>query len=274
MRPYCWHYVGILQLPSDPLNETRVIKQTKKQRPGDESDRDGIHNTIFHKPEIQSMKKNAFLYRNSLGLMLFAIFVVLLTGQAYFGWQEHNNEMVEKGGLTVNLREYLGTAHFVEATFENFESEFFQMGIYVLFTIFLRQIGSSESKKLEGKEEVDRVPQPHENAPWPVKKGGLWLTLYSYSLSLAFLLLFFVSFVIHAVSSNREYNNDQILKGEPGETLLEYLGNSRLWFESMQNWQSEFIAVFSIVVLSIFLRQKGSPESKPVDAPYSETGSS
>jgi hypothetical protein len=104
------------------------------------------------------------------------------------------------------------------------------------------------------------------------KKGGLWLKLYKNSLSIAFILLFMISFFVHSVSSMKEYNNEQMLQGKETETYFEFLCNSRLWFESFQNWQSEFLAVFSIVVLSVFLRQKGSPESKPVDAPDSETG--
>ena len=218
--------------------------------------------------------RHSFLYRNGLSLTLLGIFLVLLSAQYYFGWQEYNGEMVQKGGQAVSAGEYISTSHFLEATFENWESEFFQMGMYVLFTVFLRQLGSSESKKLDEKEEVDREPQPRENAPWPVKKGGLWLKIYKNSLSLAFLLLFVVSFIIHAVSSHREFNKEQALQGKPGDSFIEYLSSSRLWFESMQNWQSEFIAVLSIVVLSIYLRQQGSPESKPVDAAFEDTGNS
>ncbi len=219
------------------------------------------------------MKKRSFWFRKSLSIVIFAIFLALLAGQAWFGLKEFNADMAEQGGTTVSLREYLGTAHFFEATFENWESEFFQMGMYVLFTVFLRQVGSSESKPLDEKSEVDREPVSHEKAPWPVKKGGIWLRVYKNSLSLAFLLLFLVSFLIHAVSSHRLHNREQALQGQPGDTFAEYMCSSRLWFESMQNWQSEFIAVLSIVVLSIYLRQQGSPESKPVDAPYEETGS-
>jgi hypothetical protein len=219
------------------------------------------------------MKKHSFWYRNSLSLVLSAIALLLLAGQAWFGWKEYNKEMFEKGGETVSFPDYFATAHFFEATFENWESEFLQMAMYVLFTIFLRQVGSSESKSLEKDERVDQEPQSHKDAPWPVKRGGWWLKLYSYSLTLAFLLLFFISFFIHAESSRREFNTEQQLDGKPGESFVHYLSNSRFWFESMQNWQSEFIAVLSIVVLSIYLRQKGSPESKPVDASYEETGS-
>jgi hypothetical protein len=218
------------------------------------------------------MKKDTFIYRNGLSIVIFVIFVLFLIGQAVTGWHEYNKEMEDKHGMTLDLPQYISSAHFLEATFENWESEFLQMGMYVLFTIFLRQKGSSESKPLDEKAEVDRQPQPKADAPWPVRKGGLWLALYRNSLSLAFLFLFLVSFIIHAVSSHREYNKEQVYEGENPVPFGEFLCNSRLWFESFQNWQSEFIAVFSIVVLSVFLRQYGSPESKPVDAPDDETG--
>jgi hypothetical protein len=218
------------------------------------------------------MPKRSFFYRNSLSLVILIIFIMLMIGQYVSGWKQYNEEMDEKGGSCIALSEYAGTAHFLEATFENWESEFLQMGMYVLFTIFLRQKGSAESKSLEGKEEVDREPVARKNAPWSVKKGGAWLKLYKNSLSLAFLILFIMSFVIHSYSSLTEYNDEQLLQGKPTESYLQYLGNSKLWFESLQNWQSEFIAVLSIVLLSIFLRQHGSPESKPVDAAHDEEG--
>jgi hypothetical protein len=218
------------------------------------------------------MKKHSFLYRNSLALVVFFFFLVFICGQSYTGWKVYNKEMEEKGGAQIEWTSYLGTAHFVEATFENFESEFLQMTMYVLLTVFLRQRGSAESKSLEEEESVDREPVPHKGAPWPVKKGGIWLKLYSNSLSLALLLLFIISFALHSHASLIEYNKEQILEGEKALTYPEFLGTSQLWFESFQNWQSEFIAVLSIVLLSIFLRQKGSPESKPVDAPHLQTG--
>ena len=216
--------------------------------------------------------KHSFLYQNSLSIVLFLFFISTLWLQSLAGWKQYNVEMRENDGLEIQYTDYLTTSHFAEATFENWESEFFQMGMYVWFTIFLRQKGSSESKSMDEKEEVDREPQPHPNAPWPVKKGGIWLKLYQNSLTITFLLLFLFSFIFHASSSLSLYNEEQIVKGKPTETMSEFITNSQLWFESFQNWQSEFLAVFSIVILSIFLRQKGSPESKPVDAPCSETG--
>ncbi len=103
--------------------------------------------------------------------------------------------------------------------------------------------------------------------------GGIVLGIYENSLGLAFLVLFLVSFFLHAVSGASEYNQDQRLHNSGEQvTTLEYMTTSRFWFESLQNWQSEFLAVGLMVVLSIWLRQRGSPESKPVDAPHTETG--
>ncbi|MHA4844210.1 DUF6766 family protein [Flavitalea antarctica] len=219
-----------------------------------------------------SKDSNSFWKKNSLSIVVLSLMVIFLCAQAYTGWKEYNNERKENGYQEIQFTAYLKTGHFVQATFENWESEFLQMALYVLFTVSLRQQGSSESKKLDEREEVDREPVPHENAPWPVKRGGAWLKLYQNSLSLAFILLFLVSFIFHFYGSLEDYNEQQLQKGLPQERWTQFISNSKFWFESFQNWQSEFLAVASIVLLSIWLRQKGSPESKPVDAPYSETG--
>lgn len=105
-----------------------------------------------------------------------------------------------------------------------------------------------------------------------MKKGGIWLVIYRHSLCYALALLFLISFVVHLRSSLKDYNEEQVLKQKPTESAMEYLHSSRFWFESFQNWQSEFLSIFAIVVLSIFLREQGSPQSKPVDAPDSQTG--
>jgi len=217
---------------------------------------------------------SSFFFRNGLSLALILLFLVSITGQVITGMAEHNTELNELGAATISLPAYLRSGHFIQTTFENWESEFLQMGMYVLLTIWLRQKGSSESKSLDEKEEVDREPDPEKkDAPWPVKKGGWVLRFYKNSLSSAFVLLFFLSFVLHACGSLKNYNEEQLLKGDPTLSMREFLVHSRFWYESFQNWQSEFIAVLSIVGLSIFLRQKGSPESKPVDSSFSETGS-
>ena len=197
-----------------------------------------------------------------------------ILGQITTGIKVYEDELSELGSpQEVTLVQYLQTGHFLQTTFENWESEFLQMGTYVLLTIFLRQLGSSESKSIDKKEEVDREPNPRrKNAPWPVKKGGVYLSIYKNSLSIAFVILFLLSFVLHVYGSLNNYNEKQTLKGKPAVSWSEFLVSDTFWYESFQNWQSEFLAVLSIVVLSIFLRQKGSPESKPVDAPDDETG--
>jgi hypothetical protein len=217
------------------------------------------------------------LRENGLSIVWLGLFFIsFIFGQTVFGHREYNNDQREHGQPEVGYVEYLSTPHFVEATMENWESEFLQMFMFVVLTALLYQKGSAESKKLDEEEPVDRDPRLSKNkkdAPWPVRKGGIVLTLYSYSLSLAFLLLFFVSFLLHAAGGARAYNQDQAEHGASEQvSTLQYMATSRFWFESFQNWQSEFLAVGLMVVLSIWLRQKGSPESKPVDSPHSETG--
>ncbi|MGG7438141.1 DUF6766 family protein [Chryseobacterium arthrosphaerae] len=217
------------------------------------------------------MSSSSFFYRNSLSLVLITLMLFSLAGQFFTGWTTENKELMENGQPALKINEYLHSGHFIQATFENWESEFLQMMLYVLLTISLRQKGSSESKSMEGKEDVDREPVAHPNAPWPVKKGGIWLKIYKHSLSLAFAVLFLISFIFHFYGSLKDFNADQIMKKEPPVTALQYISESRFWFESFQNWQSEFLAVASLVILSIWLREKGSPESKPVDMAHDET---
>lgn len=213
---------------------------------------------------------------NGLSIVLVTLFLVFWAGHSMAGHREYNAEQRDHGEPQIAYIAYLGTSHFWESTAENWESEFFQIFFYVFLTAFLFQKGSAESKKLDEPEPVDRDPRERRNkpdAPWPVRRGGLVLKLYEYSLSLAFLLLFLVSIALHAVAGAGDYNQEQAAHGQfTALSPLQYAGTSRFWFESFQNWQSEFLAIAAVVVLSIFLRQRGSPESKPVDSPHHETG--
>jgi glycerol uptake facilitator-like aquaporin len=217
-------------------------------------------------------RKNSFLYNNSLSITFLLLAVITIVAQVLTGLWQYNNFLNEHNQNYVGILQYLTSGHFIEATFENWESEFLQMALFVLFTVFLRQKGSSESKQLSGKEDVDKQPKKHPNTPWPVRKGGVFLSVYKHSLSLSLMLLFIVSFLLHWYGSNKDFNEQQILEGKSTETMITYISNSRFWFESFQNWQSEFLSVFAIIFLSIYLREIGSPQSKPVDSPYSETG--
>jgi hypothetical protein len=216
-----------------------------------------------------------FFHDNGLSLVMFGLFAVFQLGLFFVGRQHYNNEQREHGQPEVGYAEYLASASFWEATSENWESEFLQMAAYVFLTAFLFQRGSAESKDPDESEAIDDDPRQarkKKDAPWPVRAGGIPLVLYEHSLTIALLILFFISFGLHVVSGAYEYSNQQIMHGQSPGTPLEYLGTSQLWFESLQNWQSEFFSVGMIVVLSIFLRQRGSPESKPVAYPHSATG--
>ncbi len=216
------------------------------------------------------------LRENGLSIVLLSLFLLFWLGQSATGHREYNSDQQEHNQPQVGYLSYLASAHFWEATAENWESEFFQMFGYVILTAFLFQKGSSESKKLGEPEPVDRDPRNsrRKNAPGPVRRGGFVLKLYENSLSLAFLLFFLISIAMHAVAGASVYNEEQVEHGQPQQlSVLQYAGTSRFWFESFQNWQSEFLAIAAMVILSIFLRQRGSPESKPVDSPHDQTGS-
>ena len=213
--------------------------------------------------------------QNGLSIVVLSIFLVLLIGQAITGWQSHNQDRLQQGAAALPLASYLRSGHFVEATSENWESEFLQMAAYVLLTVFLRQKGSAESKPLSGEEAVDRDPRLDRNkpdVPFPVRRGGGLLRLYEWSLSLAFFILFVAAVTWHLAGGYQLENDERALDGLPPMTLGEFISSSHFWFQSLQNWQSEFLAVGAIVLLSIWLRQHGSPESKPVSAPHAQTG--
>jgi hypothetical protein len=216
-----------------------------------------------------------FFRDNGLSIVLFGLFFLSLIGQYLTGWKEYNDDQKAHQQPAVGAVEYLGEGHFIEATFENWESEFLQMGMYVVLTVFLYQKGSSESKTPGTIDRVDVIPEKNmldENAPWAVKRGGWILKIYQNSLSIVLFLLFFASFVLHGYGGAKEYNQQQIEHQQPTVTTMEFMMTSEFWFQSFQNWQSEFLSIGVMVVFSIFLRQKGSPESKPVDAPHFDTG--
>jgi hypothetical protein len=219
------------------------------------------------------MRRRRNVRENGLSLVLLGLFVVFLVGEALTGHAVDNQKRREEGRPRQSLVEYLRGAEFLSVTMENWESEFLQMAAYVVFTVFLFQRGSSESKRIGHREEVDRDPRPDRaDAPWPVRRGGAALAFYQNSLSLAFTLLFVASFALHATGSLRAAREERLEKGQTPVSAREHLTGPKFWFESFQNWQSEFLAIASMVLLSIWLRQKGSPESKPVDAAHHETG--
>lgn len=212
---------------------------------------------------------------NGLLLACLGLFAVFFAGMVISGAATYNQEQRDHGEqTTVSIPGYLLTGDFVEATFENWESEFLQMGMYVVLTAFLYQRGSSESKPTGHRAPQDRDPHTEKltaSSPWPVRRGGWTLRIYENSLALAFFVLFFTSWALHALGGVAAYNDEQNQHGQAAISVWRYVTTSQFWFESMQNWQSEFIAVAAIVGLSIFLRQRGSAESKPVAEPHRDT---
>jgi hypothetical protein len=212
---------------------------------------------------------------NGLLLACLALFAVFFVGMVVSGTAAYNQEQQEHGSHEqISVTKYLTTGDFVEATFENWESEFLQMGMYVVLTAFLYQKGSSESKPLNEQAPQDQDPRrvaKNRWTPWPVRRGGWALTLYEHSLVIAFFALFFASLALHAVGGAKAFNEEQMQHGEAAVSTWHYVTTSQFWFESMQNWQSEFIAVAAIIGLSIFLRQRGSSESKAVADPHGKT---
>jgi hypothetical protein len=208
---------------------------------------------------------------NGLSLALIVLFVVCMAGQALTGHRAFNDERRDHGQAQVGFREYLVGGHFGEATAENWESEFLQMAAFVWLTALLFQRGSAESKDPDG-QEPRRPPTAPRDRPWPVRRGGLVRRIYGHSLGLAFLVLFLMSFAWHAASGAAHESAERLAHGDAPITVWEYLATARFWFESFQNWQSEFLAILSMTVLTIFLREKGSAESKEVDRPHRETG--
>jgi hypothetical protein len=191
------------------------------------------------------------------------------------GHAAYNDEAREHGAAALSLADYLASGDFLEALFENWESEFLQMAVFVVLTRYLRQRGSSESKSLDHDEDVDADPRSRRvapDAPWPVRKGGIALVLYEHSLSVALLALFCLAFALHGYGGMRAHNQEAIWHHGSSVGLLEFMLSAEFWQQSFQNWQSEFLSVGVLVVLSIVLRERGSPQSKPVEAPSSKTG--
>jgi hypothetical protein len=212
-----------------------------------------------------------FLRNNGLSLTMFGLFWLCWVGQALTGHHQHLEEQRSHGEPGLSLGKYLTSGEFLETTGENWESEFLQMAAFVWLASLLRQKGSGESQSEDEKPE-DPLAEKQANSPGPVHRGGLALAIYKRSLSLALLGLFFFSFAVHVFGGQRLHNEEALQHGQATLSVLQFLGSSSFWFESLQNWQSEFMSVGVLVVLSIFLRQQDSPESKRVAEPHRKTG--
>ena len=213
-------------------------------------------------------------HENGLSICLFSLFLVSLLGQTVAGHLSSNEERIQHGEPSKSDSEYLLSSHSLEAVMENWESEFLQLFAYIVLT---RDPAAARFGRIQadGRRAVLRGGgrEGLGESPWPVRRGGWVRSLYAHSLSIAFLVLFLVAFGLHLVSGAAEYNDDLVQHGGAAIPTLTYLARPRFWFESFQNWQSEFFSIGLMVVFSIFLREKGSPESKPLTAPQGRTGS-
>ncbi|TIM31799.1 MAG: hypothetical protein E5Y63_05050 [Mesorhizobium sp.] len=204
---------------------------------------------------------------NGLTIALVAMFLFSAIGMIWSGHRAYNEELQNHGSASIGLLSYLASGDFLSALFENWESEFLQMSAYVMLTAMLFQRGSAESR------DPDDPNRPEDELPTATRRRNPILSwLYSYSLGLALALLFIISFALHWWASLAAANEEALRHGGEVQSLGDYLLDAQLWFESFQNWQSEFMSTAVLVLLSIFLRHKGSPESKPAGASNSETG--
>lgn len=206
------------------------------------------------------------------------IFLVALAGQALTGHALENEEQLAEGGGPVSFLEYISSSTFAVDVSENWQSEYLQFLLYILATVWLVQKGSPESKDLdkagpESDEDQEVGAFATAKSPGWAKASGWRQAVYSSSLGIAMGVIFILSWTVQFITGRVAYNEEQVIKGEPTLDPLSYLAAPEFWNRTFQNWQSEFLAVGSMAVLAIYLRQRGSAESKPVGAPHDETSS-
>lgn len=220
-----------------------------------------------------------WLRNNSLSLVFGALFLATLVGQSLAGYRVFNEDALEHGSVTISYARYLVSSHFGEALVENWQSEFLQFSTFILATVWLIQRGSNESKKPEEAGlESDRQQLVGEhaqrNSPRWAKVGGWRTWIFQNSLILLMTTIFFASWFGQSVTGWNEYNDQRRDHERPAVSWATYIVRADFWEKTLQNWQSEFLAVGTMAVFTIYLRQRGSPESKPVGAPHDQTGTS
>ena len=218
-----------------------------------------------------------YLRNTSLSLAFLLIFVLALIGQSVTGFLYNNEELTHHGQPTITYGDFITSSEFIVDVAENWQSEFLQFFLFILATIWLIQVGSPESKQPGdggvGTDE-EQLVGAHAEAESPAwaKTRGVRLWLYSNSLLLVMGAVFVLSWFAQSLAGHVVANEDNAMHGLPSDTWIEYVTSPEFWNRTLQNWQSEFLAVGSMAILAVYLRQRGSPESKPVGAPHSATG--
>jgi hypothetical protein len=218
-----------------------------------------------------------FLRENSLSVVFLALFLAALFGQAIAGHADFNDEQVRHGDPEISLARYVVSSSFGVAVMENWQSEYLQFTLFVLLTVWLLQRGSPESKELDKagleSDEAQKVgPHAQQNSPRWAKVEGIRRTLYENSLLLVMGMIWIGTWFAQSVTGLVQYNSERLDHQMDGVSWSHYTGTADFWERTLQNWQSEFLAVGSMAILAVYLRQRGSPESKPVGAPHTATG--
>jgi hypothetical protein len=214
---------------------------------------------------------------NALSLFFLALFLVALVLQAVAGHADFNEDQLRHDNPTMSLGRYVVSSEFGTAVLENWQSEYLQFTLFILATVWLLQRGSPESKELDkaGREsDEDQRVGRHARAGSPrwARVGGIRRTVYQNSLLIVMAAIWLGSWFAQSVTGVNEYNAERLDHHQLAVSWLDYLTRPDFWEKTLQNWQSEFLAVGSMAILAVYLRQRGSPESKPVGAPHDSTG--
>ena len=218
-----------------------------------------------------------FIRDHSLSLAFLVMFLAALIGQAIAGHILQNEEAMAHGSEQMSFWRYVVSSEFGNAVMENWQSEYLQFMLFMIFTIWFIERGSPESKE-PGKEGLGTLKEQkmgehaQEDSPAWAKPRGIKTFVYSNSLLMVMAIIFIGSWFAQSVTGWTQFNAEQANHGERAVSWLSYIGSADFWESTLQNWQSEFLAVGSFVAITVFLRQRGSPESKPVGAPHDATG--
>ena len=209
----------------------------------------------------RTRKLNQAIKDNSLSIVLFVLFVICISSQSFAGWRLQNETLAAHGQASIGYWHFLSTGAFLEGLASNWQAAVLQLGSLIVFSSFLYQRGAPHSR--------DPRKAPHEQKRWNADRFG-WC--YRNSLSLAFLLLFLLSLALHVVFGTYAYNEERSLAGQPPISIAAFPLSAKFWSVTLQTWQAEYLVIALYVVLTIFLRQQDSPESKPVESSNETTG--